>query len=99
MTRTHVLMPQEVLDKVDSLVGQRRRSQFLTEAVKEKLARVRLAELARKAAGSFADADIPGWESSQAAAAWVRSLRLGDEEGAVRSDSGVFLSRCYTGAA
>jgi len=80
MTRTHVLLPHELLEKIDKLVGQRRRSQFLAEAAKEKLARDHLAQAARKAAGSLAEVETPGWESSEAAAEWVRSLRQQDEE-------------------
>lgn len=37
--RTHVLVPREILEAVDRLVGQRRRSQFLAEAAQEKLER------------------------------------------------------------
>ncbi len=80
MMRTHVLIPHELMSKVDRLVGQRRRSEFLAQALREKLARVELAEAARKAAGSLADVEIPSWESSEEAANWVRDLRNQDEE-------------------
>jgi hypothetical protein len=38
----------------------------------------RLPELARRLAGSLADVDIPGWESSEAAERWVEDLRKAD---------------------
>ena len=80
--RTHVVLPRSVLDAIDALVGQRRRSQFLTEAAEEKLDRThetaRRAErsaAARLAAGSLATDHIPDWDTIESADAWVRSLR------------------------
>ena len=78
--RAHVVISPDLLEEVDRLVGPRRRSQFFTEAIQEKVKRVKLAEAARKAAGSLAGVQIPGWESSEAAAAWVRSSRRADEQ-------------------
>ncbi|HZR98838.1 MAG TPA: hypothetical protein VFE37_09040 [Chloroflexota bacterium] len=77
--RTHVVLPQDIVAAVDRLVGRRRRSAFFAEAAAEKLARVRLAEAAAQVAGSLADADIPGWETSEAAAEWVHALRRADD--------------------
>ena len=37
------------------------------------------ANRARKVAGSLADVDIPGWETSESAAEWVRASRQVDE--------------------
>lgn len=78
--RTHVVLPKELVESVDELVGPRGRSSFLTEAVEEKLARVRLMQTAKEAAGSLADVEIPGWETSETAAEWVRGLRRTDDE-------------------
>ena len=77
--RTHVVIPRELINEVDDLVGPRRRSQFLADALREKLNRVRLASAAREAAGSLADVPIPQWQSSAGAAAWVRKLRRSDD--------------------
>ncbi|MFN8525757.1 MAG: hypothetical protein U0821_21875 [Chloroflexota bacterium] len=73
--RTHVVIPKSVAESIDSLVGRRARSRFLTEAAEEKLRRLRLARVARAAAGSLANADTPGWESSESAGEWVRDSR------------------------
>ncbi len=78
--RTHVIIPKELVDSIDELVGTRNRSRFFTEAVEEKLSRVRLVNAARKLKGSLAEADIPGWERSESAAEWVRSSRRRDDE-------------------
>jgi hypothetical protein len=77
--RTHVVVPRELVSSIDRLVGRRRRSAFFAEAAGEKLARLRLIEAAAQAAGSLADVDIPGWESSEAAAAWVHASRQADD--------------------
>jgi Arc/MetJ-type ribon-helix-helix transcriptional regulator len=78
--RTHVVIPKELVDSIDDLVGRRSRSKFLTEAAEEKLARVRLARAAAKVVGSLADRPTPGWESSGAAARWVSDSRRADDE-------------------
>jgi hypothetical protein len=78
--RTHVIIPKELLETIDSLVGRRARSRFLTEAAEEKLRRERLGRSLKRVAGSLKDVDIPGWESSESAAEWVRSSRRADQE-------------------
>ena len=85
--RTHVVLPRELVESVDQLVGRRARSRFFAEAAAEKLSRLRLARAAKRAAGSLADAPIPGWETSESAAAWVRDLRYARESGVERDPS------------
>jgi metal-responsive CopG/Arc/MetJ family transcriptional regulator len=75
MARTHVIIPEEILEEIDERVGKRKRSEFLTNAAEKELKRLRRSELASKMAGSLRDVDIPGWESSEAAAEWVRQQR------------------------
>ncbi|HEY7037147.1 MAG TPA: hypothetical protein VH482_37850 [Thermomicrobiales bacterium] len=75
VVRTHVVMPKEVVDEIDELVGQRRRSEFLTELARKELRRRRLLAAFDRAAGSLKDVDIPGWETSESAEEWVRDLR------------------------
>ena len=75
--RTHVVVPKELVESVDELVGSRARSRFFTEAVQEKLARAKLAQVARTVVGSLADVDIPGWETRESAAQWVHTSRSG----------------------
>jgi metal-responsive CopG/Arc/MetJ family transcriptional regulator len=77
--RTHVVVPKDLVASVDELVGKRARSKFFADAAAEKLARTRLSRLARSVAGSLADVDIRGWESSEAAQEWVRASRRADD--------------------
>ena len=76
--RVHVVFPTALIDEIDALVGPRKRSQFIEEAAGEKLRQERLRAALPEMAGSLADVDIPGWETPESAAAWVRSLRDGD---------------------
>lgn len=72
--------PPELVAEVNRLVGPRRRSQFFLDAAAENLARLKLAQSAAKAAGSLAEVDTPEWESPEAASAWVRATRRGDDD-------------------
>jgi hypothetical protein len=74
-------MPAELVEEIDAQVGPRKRSRFVQEAVEEKLRRQRLQTSLAEMAGSLADVDIPGWETPEAAADWVRALRRGDPVG------------------
>ena len=80
MMRTHIVMPKELLAEVDKLVGPRKRSAFVAQAAAEKLTRLRLKKAARNVAGSLANRDIAGWESSEGAASWVHGLRVEADE-------------------
>jgi hypothetical protein len=73
--RAHVVLPTDLVSSVDRLVGRRGRSRFVTEAVAEKLARLRRETVLRGAAGALGGRDLPEWED---AAAWVGRSRDGD---------------------
>jgi metal-responsive CopG/Arc/MetJ family transcriptional regulator len=73
--RIHVVIPDDIIRRIDALVGPRNRSRYIADAVLEKLKRDELLQAAEQMAGSLADADIPGWETSEAAARWVHDLR------------------------
>jgi hypothetical protein len=80
MMRTHVVIPKALVETIDTLVGKRHRSEFLTEAAEKEVRRLKLRKAAEKAGGSLEHEEIPGWESSEAAAEWVRASRRSDEE-------------------
>ena len=71
--RTHVVLSDQLVKEIDTLVGTRRRSSFLTEAAEEKLMRLRQIQALESAAGAWKDKDHP--ELKQGAAKWVRKLR------------------------
>jgi Arc/MetJ-type ribon-helix-helix transcriptional regulator len=78
MTRTHVILPDDVVTAIDELVGQRGRSNFLTEAARDAIKRRRLK--------SFLASDEVAWKSkdhpelANGAAAYVSAMRQEGEE-------------------
>jgi Arc/MetJ-type ribon-helix-helix transcriptional regulator len=76
VTHASVTLPDELLNEVDELVGEEKRSEFIADATKRELRRLRRIEIARQAGGSLIDADTPPeWETPEGTLAWVRSLR------------------------
>src|SRR5262245_31474975 len=75
--RVHVMVPTELLSALDATVGERRRSHFIVEAIATELRRRRLKRALTEMNGSLANVAIPGWETRDSAAAWVRALRAG----------------------
>ena len=82
--RTHVVFPKELFEAVDQLVGRRKRSAFLTEAVTEKVERERLGRALARTAGFLAPDAHPEWETPESVSAWVRELRTVDCEATER---------------
>jgi metal-responsive CopG/Arc/MetJ family transcriptional regulator len=78
--RTHIVFPRDLVDAVDDLVGQRKRSAFVAEAVAEKLQREQLGRALAETAGSLAAEDYPEWETGEKISAWVRKMRDFDSE-------------------
>ncbi len=75
--RTHVIFPSEVLREIDSLVGKRGRSAFLTEVARQEIKRRRILK--------FFERKEPAWkienhpELKEGAAAWVSKMRREEE--------------------
>jgi Arc/MetJ-type ribon-helix-helix transcriptional regulator len=76
--RTHVVLSEQLVKDIDTLVGTRQRSSFLTQAAEEKLMRLRQIKALEAAAGSWKDKDHP--ELKQGAAKWVAKLRRQDQK-------------------
>ncbi len=71
--RTHIVIPQDLVAEIDSVVGQRGRSAFLAQAAEKELLRLRQIKALEAAAGSWKDKDHP--ELKSGAAKWVNNLR------------------------
>ncbi|MBI4334743.1 MAG: hypothetical protein HY673_26110 [Chloroflexi bacterium] len=76
--RTHVILPDNLVEEIDNAVGKRKRSRFVEEAIREKLKRRTLDEALKKTAGILSAEKHPGWESPEKVAAWVRESRRRD---------------------
>jgi metal-responsive CopG/Arc/MetJ family transcriptional regulator len=75
MARAHIILPDELLARIDGLVGKRKRSEFITEVLEKEVRRRRRMAMAEEMMGSLKDVDIPGWETSESTVEWVREQR------------------------
>lgn len=73
--RTHVILPKDIVAKIDRLVGQRKRSHFLADAARREIEHLELLEIARAAAGSARGAPRPWGDTSESIAKWVHDDR------------------------
>jgi hypothetical protein len=76
--RTHIIIPAQLATQIDTMVGKRRRSSFLTQAAEKELMRLRQLTALEAAAGAWKDKDHP--ELKQGAAKYVEKLRREDEK-------------------
>ena len=71
--RAHVLLPQDLVKEIDSIMGPRRRSAFLVETARDAVRRTKLLRFLEEDAPSARDTDQS--EPADSAARWVRQLR------------------------
>jgi metal-responsive CopG/Arc/MetJ family transcriptional regulator len=71
--RTHVVLSDQLVKEIDTLVGTRQRSTFVTQAAEHELMRLRQLKALDMVAGAWKDKDHP--ELKQGAAKWVRKTR------------------------
>lgn len=75
--RTHIVIPEPLVNEIDRLVGKRGRSGFLTQAAEKELRRLQQINALEGVAGAWKDKDHP--ELKAGAARWVRELRKESE--------------------
>ena len=76
--RTHVVLSDQLVKEIDTLVGSRQRSSFISEAAEKELMRRRQIAAIKAAAGAWKDKDHP--ELKEGSAKWVRKLRQQSEK-------------------
>src|SRR3981081_661593 len=75
--RAHILLPDDLLREIDSLVGPRGRSAFLVETARNEVRRHRLLPFLESKDPAWKDQDHP--ELADGARNWVRKLRAESE--------------------
>ena len=78
--RAHLILPDELVNRIDVLVGKRKRSRFVEEAVREKLRKETLITAVELTGGVLAKGDRPEWATPEGTAAWVRDSRRRNDE-------------------
>jgi len=76
--KTHFVFPEELLRDIDLIAGERKRSQFVVEAAKEKLERERRRKAFHEAKGLWKDHDYPEFRVMEDVENWVTDLRKRD---------------------
>jgi hypothetical protein len=79
--RAHILLPQDLVQEIDAIVGPRGRSAFLVETAREAVRRRKLLRFLENDTPVWKDADHP--ELEKGSTAWVRQLRQ-ENEGRMR---------------
>ena len=75
--RTHVVVSEELVEEIDRLSGKRKRSWFITQAVRKEIQRLNFLNAVKETAGAWNDNDHP--EFKNGVESWVSSLREEDE--------------------
>ena len=78
--RAHIVLPEELIERVDKIAGRRKRSRFVEEAIEEKLSRKALRVALTKTAGILKPGDNPEWSTPEKTSAWARKIRQQDNE-------------------
>jgi metal-responsive CopG/Arc/MetJ family transcriptional regulator len=71
--RTHIIIPEPLVNEIDRLVGKRGRSEFLAQAAEKELRRLQQIKALEKAANAWKDRDHA--ELKSGSSQWVRELR------------------------
>lgn len=75
--RAHVVLPSDLLQKIDALVGKRGRSAFLAEVAEREVRRRKLLAFLNQPDPAWKPEDHP--ELKRGAAAWVSKMRREEE--------------------
>jgi hypothetical protein len=76
--RAHIVLPQDLVAEIDSVVGPRGRSAFLVETARAELRRRKLLAFLHSKEQVLSDEDHP--ELADGSAAWVHKLRSEGEK-------------------
>jgi hypothetical protein len=71
--RTHIVVPRELVERIDAAVGNRGRSRFLVDAAERELRRLDQIQALDAAAGSWRRDDHP--ELRRGTGRWVKKAR------------------------
>lgn len=73
--KTHLVFSRELLESIDEFVGKRKRSRFVLEATKEKLAKERFLKILERTAGAWKDKNHPKLRARKDVDKYIRKLR------------------------
>jgi predicted transcriptional regulator len=79
--RAHIVLPDDLVEEIDRIVGKRQRSAFIAEATRERLRREKRTRALQQGAGILKEEDYQHWATPEKVARWVRKVRRESERG------------------
>ena len=73
--RAHVVLPKEMIEEIDCLVGKRERSRFIEDALEHRLILERQKQALSELRGMLDPADYPEWSTPEKVSEWVHNMR------------------------
>jgi hypothetical protein len=73
--KTHVMFPAELLEAIDKTAGNRKRSKFIVQAVKEKLQALKIQQALNTAAGCWKDSNHPDLKTEKDIRTYLKKTR------------------------
>jgi metal-responsive CopG/Arc/MetJ family transcriptional regulator len=73
--RTNLLLPKDLVEEVDRFAGDRGRSRYVAEALRQRLKRDRLRERIDATAGAWSADAYPEFATPELVVDWVRARR------------------------
>ncbi|MCX5999481.1 MAG: hypothetical protein NTU41_07785 [Chloroflexi bacterium] len=73
--KAHIVLPLDLLENIDAMVGRRKRSKFIAEAAREKMAREKFLMAVEKAAGAWTDENHPDLLSDEDVRTYISESR------------------------
>ena len=73
--KAHIILAGEILEEVDRIVGKRKRSLFIAEAIRERLERKRFLRVLEETKGTWTDKNHPDLRNSKDVEKYVRDKR------------------------
>ena len=80
--RTHIVLPDDLIEEIDAIAGPRKRSQFIEEAVRAKVLnerQKRAMEAVLRGPGLDPEKH-PYWSTPEKTSEWVHNMRVEDEK-------------------
>lgn len=74
--KTHIVVPRDLLEEIDTFCGKKRkRSPFIVEAAREKLAREKFLKIIDETAGAWRDKNHPNLNTHQDVHNYLEEIR------------------------
>jgi predicted transcriptional regulator len=78
--RTNIILPDKLVEEVDRVAGKRKRSQFIAQAIQERLAKIKFEQALARAAGAWRDENHPDLSTQEDINRYLKRVRQATNE-------------------